>query len=480
MTALLFTGGVVVSGSDTRAADVLVQGERVVAVMQPGTCRSLDDVQRVDATGCYLLPGGVDPHTHFEHRVATGNTRTADDFTSGSIAAACGGTTTVLDFVRAPQHQGIREAFVERRARAEEACAVDFALHPMVPATAGEDDSFEQLTRLAEEEGARSWKFFMAYPGSMVGDSVLIEGFNRCRELGVLPMVHAENGSVVQDAIARLAAQGRLSAGDHGAGHPAISEVEAVSRAIRLAEYVGVDLYIVHVSSADAADEINRLRRESRRRVYAETCPQYLAISNEGFQGLGFGAAAFVCSPPIRDSANQERLWRAVLDGSIETLGTDHAAFTMTQPEALPPQKPAGRDDFRKIPNGLPGAEERLLVSYQQGVVERSMGLSEWVSLVSERPAQIFGLEGKGRIAPGMDADIVIWDPTQGRLLEDSTMHSQAGYTPYAGMYASGSPRAVYSRGVLVAENGKPTRNLIAGRGRYLPQKITQEERKYS
>jgi dihydropyrimidinase len=402
--------------------------------------------------------------------VASGATRTADDFTSGSIAALCGGTTTVIDFVRAPAGIGIRDAFLRRRDHAEQTIATDFGLHPIVPPSAATDDSIAQLRRLATEDGAASWKLFMAYPGSMVGDDVLLATFRAASELGVLPIVHAENGHMVADAIAGLVAAGRVDPTEHVHGHPAAAEAEAIQRAAALAQQAGSELFIVHVSAGEAVDVLVRLRNEGIR-VGAETCPQYLAASADAPHVTGAIAAGHVCSPPIREASNQESLWRGIELGVLHTIGTDHAAFTLSQPEDLMPQKVV-HDDFTRVPNGVPGVEERLMVMHEHGVRRGRFDISRFVELTATEPARRFGLDRKGSLVVGNDADIVVWDPAATRTLSAASLHSRADYCVYEGMQVQGVPRSVWLRGTLVAEQGEPVGDP-AGSGRYLSRTLS-------
>lgn len=460
-------GGEVVTTDGRIRADVLIVGERIQAVGLDENWLTDHAIAKIDASGCLLLPGGIDTHTHLQHMVASGNTRTADDFYSGTVAAACGGTTTIVDFVRRANGETIAESFYRRRDEADASCVIDFSFHPIVPSTAGEDDSFDELVKLSREEGVASWKFFMAYPGSMVEDDVLLEGFRLCAAEGVLPMVHAENGHIVADSIARLIAEGRVAENEHLHGHPEGAEVEAVGRAILLAEHAGTPLFIVHVSSSRAATEVAR-HRYAGAPVFAETCPQYLVTSYEDYSELGFGAAGYACSPPIRERANQAGLWHAISTRAIDTMGTDHAAFTLSQPEDLPPQKSIGRGYFPSVPNGVPGVEERLMVLYQAGVVEERISLERFVELTSTMPAKIFGLfPQKGVIAPGSDADIVVWDTNAARRLSAETQHSRSDYSLYEGMTVSATPKVVLSRGEIIAIDGEPA-HIPVGQGRYL------------
>ena len=455
-------GGTVVTSSDAVVADVLVRDGRIVAV------GALDDVPAtvIDATGCFVIPGGVDTHTHLENP-SLGVTRSADDFETGTLAAACGGTTTIVDFVKKEPDRSLYDSFVRRKERAESVIGIDLGLHPVVPSAALTDGSFDDLERLTADFGTASWKFFMAYPGLlMVDDATLIEGMRRCERLGVLAMVHAENGHLVADAVSRLVEGGCTAEHFHHDAHSHIAEAEAVNRAIAIAETTGATLFVVHVSSRDAAARIAAARADGVA-VHGETCPQYLLGSLEQYQHLGFEAAAFVCSPPIRERANQEHLWRALQTGALSTIGTDHAAFTMCQPDDLPPQKPYGRDYFPRVPNGVPGIEERLEVMYEAGVVQGRFDICRFVELVATAPAKLFGLyPRKGAIVPGADADLVVWDPAAPHTIDATKLHHRADYSIYDGMAVSGAPRLVMSRGdVLVSPDGV---DVEPGRGRYL------------
>jgi dihydropyrimidinase len=457
-------GGTVVTASGAFAADVLVSGGRIASV---GDVHGADRV--IDASGCYVLPGGVDAHTHLENP-ALGITRSADDFTSGTVAAAHGGTTAIVDFVKKEPETSLYDSFCRRRARAEAAAVVDIGFHPVVPPSALDDRSFGDLERLTREQGTTSWKFFMAYPAAlMVDDPTLIAGMRRCAELGVLPMVHAENGHLVADATARLVADGKIDERYHHDAHTHVAEDEAVHRAIAVARTVGSALFVVHVSSRFAAAEIADARAEGLP-VFGETCPQYLLRAFEDYRDLGFDAAAYLCSPPIREAANQQPLWNALATGVLSTIGTDHAPFTMAQPDDLPPQKPHGRGCFTKVPNGVPGVEERLMVIYEAGVGGGWFDVCRFVDLVATRPAKLFGLyPRKGAVIAGADADLVVWDPNAPRVIRADELHSRADYSLYDGMEVRATPRWVLSHGdVVVSPDGA---DLEPGRGNYLPRR---------
>jgi dihydropyrimidinase len=468
MSSLLVRGGRIVTATDSYLADILVI-DGVVSAIGEGGNWSAD--REIDATGLLVLPGGVDTHTHFEHMSANGNTRTADDFASGSMAAIFGGTTTVVDFVRRQPGETVTAAFERRMEQADSGSVVDYGFHPIVPAAALEDGSFDELLAITEKHGTTSWKFFMAYHGQMVSDDVLIHGIRLAHEHGVLPMVHAENGHLVAAAIDEQLAEGHTDEHFHLFGHPASAEREAIHRAATIATWVDSPLFVVHVSSPEGANEVRRFQDRGMR-IMAETCPQYLVTSYEQYENLGFDAAKFVCSPPIREQANQAGLWRAVEDGTFGSIGTDHAAFTIGQPDDLPPQKPQGRGYFPSIPNGVPGVEERLMVMNESAVNSGRISMNRFVDLVATQPAKTFGLyPRKGTVAPGSDADLVIWDPTSQRTLSASTHHSRADYSIYEGMTVTGAPRTVIARGEVVIDDGKyfgqPARGEYLARARF-------------
>ncbi|WP_232717866.1 dihydropyrimidinase [Gordonia metallireducens] len=463
--SLIIRGGHVVTATDTFRADVLIADGKIAAL---GVDDGWTADRVIDADGHYVLPGGIDTHTHFEHHNLKGTTRTADDFRTGSAASAAGGTTTFVDFVRGLPGESLIDAFHRRRTAAEEGSMIDFGFHLMVPATANSDDSFDQLRQLTEEFGATSWKFFMAYTGLMVPDDVLIRGFTEAKALGVLPMVHAENGHMVNAAVDALIEEGKTEEHHHMHGHPAAAEREAIVRAATIAEWVDTPLFIVHVSSADGVGEIQALQSRGRP-VFGETCPHYLVTGYEDYSQADFEAAKYICSPPIRESSHQEPLWNALATGVLGSVGTDHATYTMDQPEDLPPQKPQGRGFFPNVPPGVPGAEERLMVLYEHGVARGRFDLNRFVDMTSTNPAKTFGLyPRKGTIAPGSDADVVIWDPQADHTISADRHRSRAGYTLYEGMSVSGAPRHVFSRGQQLVRDGELVE--LYGHGRYQPR----------
>lgn len=451
-----------VSPAGDFAADVVVDGERIASVCAPGT---VDGGRSVDARGCYVMPGGVDTHVHLENPALSFTTRSSDDFHTGTVAAALGGTTTIVDFVKSKPGEPVRDAFHNRRSVAEAKVVVDFGLHPVVPPDALESGAFDQLRQLAAE-GATSWKFFMAYEGMMADDPTLIAGFRAAAEEGVLPMVHAENGHMIQDATASLVGQGHVEEHFHLAAHSHASEREAVHRAITIAESVGSSLFVVHVSSRFGLAEIAEARSRGLP-VHAETCPQYLLAAYEDYADLGHDAAKYICSPPIRERANQQALWEGLISDALSTIGTDHSPFCMGQPADLPPQKGRGVGFFPDVPNGVPGIEDRLLVIWQAGVRSGRFDVCRFVDLMATRPARLFGLyPRKGAVVPGADADIVVWDPSLSRTISSSSHHMRTDYNLYEGTEVLGGPTHVISRGDVIVEHGQLSAE--AGRGRYL------------
>jgi dihydropyrimidinase len=446
----LIRNGLVVTASDVMRADVGIQAGKIVQIgghMRPG-----DSVRVIDADGAYVLPGGVDAHTHLDS--PSQNSLTADDFLSGTIAAACGGTTAIVDFCF-QQHGGtLAAALADWHHRAAGKAVIDYGFHIVV--VDANEAVLAELGRLPAE-GITSFKLFMAYRGGpMIDDLTMGRVLIQARDNGALVLVHAENGDMAYLFQQQLLAAGKTSPRYHAVSRPPRVEAEAVARAAAMAETLGAELFVVHVSCAEALDEIVRARGRGVM-VLAETCPHYLYTSEEDLDRPEFAGAKYVFTPPPRARAQQEVLWSALASGALQTVGSDHSAFNFHG------QKDIGRDDFTRIPNGAPGIEERLVALYQ-GVVQGRFGISRFVELAATAPAKIFGLyPEKGTIAIGSDADLVIWDPRARYTLRQDRLHHKVDYTLYEGMEVQGRPDTVLLRGELIVEGGRFVGNPGSG-----------------
>src|SRR5262245_34375435 len=450
----LIRGGTVVTAVDHYKGDVLIEGERIAEV---GTDLSKIQVDKsIDASGKYVIPGGVDVHTHLD--MPFGGTTSADDFQSGTIAAAFGGTTTIVDFAVQDRGGTLRQAWETWMGKAEGKASIDYGFHMVMR------ESTEALRKEMGEmvkEGVTSFKLFMAYPGVLfMDDASIFRILQRSGELGATICMHAENGPVI-DVIAEQAfAKGQTAPKYHAITRPARLEAEATNRAIALAEVAGVPVYIVHLSAAEALEEVAAARHRGLP-AFAETCPQYLFLSYENYEEPGFDGAKYVMSPPLRAKEKQENLWRGLRLNDLQVVSTDHCPFCLKE------QKEIGKGDFRKIPNGAPGIETRMSLLHDGGVVPGRISLHRWIELASTAPAKIFGLfPRKGTIAPGSDADLVVFDPNAEAVLSAKTHHMKVDYNPYEGRRVKGVSETVLSRGEVVVEKGKFVGK--PGRGQYL------------
>jgi dihydropyrimidinase len=449
----LIQGGTVVTAADTTRADVLVDGEKVVAV---GTGLNAGAERTVDATGRYVMPGAIDVHTHME--MPFGGTFSADDFATGTAAAAWGGTTTIVDFAIHEFGESLQAGLDRWHEKAAPKAHVDYGFHMIVREV--NDQTLADMDALVDR-GVPSFKLFMAYPGVfMVDDAALFRAMSRTSENGGLIMLHAENGGPIDVLIQRYLAEGRTDPVNHGLTRPASMEGEAVHRAVALADLAGVAVYIVHLSSADALDAV----REARDRgltTLAETCPQYLYLSLDDLGREGFEGAKYVCSPPLRPVPHQAELWKGLRQDDLQVVSTDHCPFDYKE------QKELGRGNFAKIPNGLPGVEDRFTLIYDGGVRPGHISLNRFVELVATAPAKLFGLwPRKGTIAPGSDADIVVFDPETERTLSAATHHMNVDYSCYEGRRVHGRPEVVMQRGEVLVDHG--TFLGRPGQGRFL------------
>jgi dihydropyrimidinase len=439
----LIRGGTVVTATDLYRGDVLIEDEKIAAV---GT--SFDGVAAdriIDATGKSVIPGGIDVHTHLD--MPFGGTTSADDFESGTIAAAHGGTTSVVDFAIQYRGQTLRHAFDAWMKKADGKAAIDYGFHMIVTDL---NDSVEGEMDELVREGVTSFKLFMAYPGVfMLDDASIFRALLRTRENGGTICMHAENGGVIDVLVKRALAEGKATPKYHALTRPARAEAEATHRAIALAEMAGVPIYIVHLSAAEALEMVTEARDRGLP-AYAETCPQYLFLSYDNYEEPGFDGAKYVMSPPLRPRETQDRLWRGLASNDLQAISTDHCPFCMKE------QKELGRDDFSKIPNGAPGIETRMSLVHDGGVRTGKISWNRFVELTSTSPAKIFGLfPRKGTIAPGSDADVVVFDPNRKQTLSAKTLHMKVDYNPYEGREVTGVSETVLSRGRVVVDNGK-------------------------
>jgi len=439
--SLLIRGGTVVTATDRYRGDVLVEGEKVQAV---GTSLAAQPDRVIDATGKFVIPGGIDVHTHLD--MPFGGTTSADDFETGTIAAAHGGTTTVVDFAIQYKGETLRQAWENWMRKAEGKAAIDYGFHMIVTDL---PESVEREMDAMVGEGVTSFKLFMAYRGVlMLDDGSIFRAFLRTAANGGTICMHAENGDVIDVLVRRAVAEGHTEPKWHALTRPPRAEAEATYRAICLAEMAGAPLYVVHLSSAEALEQIT-LARDRGLPAYAETCPQYLFLSYANYEEPGFEGAKYVISPPLRAQGNEEKLWRGLAGNDLQAVSTDHCPFCMKE------QKELGRGDFSKIPNGAPGIETRMSLLFDGGVRAGRISLNRFVELTSTAPAKIFGLfPRKGTIAPGSDADIVVFDPERKQTLSAKTLHMNVDYNPYEGREVTGVSETVISRGRVIVENG--------------------------
>jgi dihydropyrimidinase len=458
MTTLI-SGGTVLSASGEYAADVVIDGEKILAVVARGSWPGEAEV--VDAQGKYVMPGGIDGHTHME--MPFGGSFSVDTFETGTRAAAWGGTTTIVDFAVQQKGTTLSDTMNKWHEKADGNCAVDYGFHMIVSDV--NDTSLKEM-RSCVDAGINSFKMFMAYPGVFYStDGEILRAMDVAADLGGLIMMHAENGIAIDELAAKALAAGKTEPVQHGLTRPPELEAEATSRAIRLAGVTKAPLYIVHLSAAQALDSVTAAR-DTGQNVFAETCPQYLYLSIDDLAKPDFEGAKFVASPPLRDKSHQPSLWKGLRTNDLSVVSTDHCPFCFNDAKQL------GRGDFTKIPNGMPGVEHRMDLLHQ-GVVAGELSLARWVDTCATTPARMFGLyPRKGVIAPGADADVVIYDPNAKQTLSARTHHMNVDYSAYEGFELTGKVDTVFSRGsMLVSGNAFHGR---AGHGRFLPRDLCQ------
>lgn len=454
MSDKVLAGGTVVTAEASFRADVAIEGERIAAV---GVDLPTDGAEVIDVSGALLMPGFIDGHTHLD--MPFGGTVTADDWDTGTAAAVAGGTTTIVDFSLQDINGTLAEAVETWQGKAEGRARIDYGFHVAITNLT---DAVKQEIPALPGLGVSTIKIFMAYKGTplFTADEDLFEALQIAREAGVLVLVHAENGDVIAKLQSEALARGDVEPKWHGLTRPELVEAEATNRAIRLAELADTPLLVVHVSCAAALEEIRRAHARGST-IYGETCPQYFVFSDADLAREGFEGAKYVCSPPLRDPSNRPALWRGLQAGDLQIFGSDHCSFNYRG------QKEMGRDDFTLIPNGLPGLEERPSTLWTEGVRGGHISEQLFVAVLSTNQARVHGLAGrKGAIAPGADADIVVWDPDLTINVTQSNRHANVDYTPYEGLTLHGGPADVYIRGAHAFSDGEVL--AAPGSGRFV------------
>jgi len=454
--SVLIKGGTIVTSTGRYIADVYADGHKIKTIGKDLDYPA-DDI--VDASGKYVLPGAIDPHTHISMPFM--GTSAQDDYETGTIAAACGGVTTVVDFDLQQKGESLLEAIERKQSWAAGKVAVDYSLHPAVMDPRPE--VIAEVKKAVLDYGTPSFKIFMVYD-FRVDDATMIKLLEETKKYGGLVQVHAENVYIIQHMNELLEAQGKLSPYYHAVSRPNIAEEEAVARAAKMVELTGSRIYIVHLSSKEGLAKVKEAR-DNGIDVFAETCPQYLLLDEERYNEPDFGGAKYVMSPPLRTKESNEALWGGLNSGDLQVVATDHCPFDFKGKKDM-----FGKDDYKKIPNGAPGIETLLMLLHSEGVVKGRISLERMVDVLSTGTARMFGLKDKGEVAVGKDADLVIFDPDQKFSITQSKLHMNIDYTPFEGLEISGMPMAVYSRGKRVAEWNGDQMTFVGqvGRGKFI------------
>ena len=454
--SVLVKGGTIVTSTGRYVADVYAEGDKIKSIGKD-LDQPADEV--VDASGKYVLPGAIDPHTHISMPFM--GTSAQDDYETGTIAAACGGVTTVVDFDLQQKGESLLEAIERKQSWAEGKVVVDYSLHPAVMDPRPE--VIEEVKKAVLDYGTPSFKIFMVYD-FRVDDATMIKLLEETKKYGGLVQVHAENVYIIQHLNEVLEKEGKLEPWYHAVSRPNIAEEEAIARAAKMVELTDSRIYIVHLSSKEGLVKVQEARDRGVN-VFAETCPQYLLLDEERYKEPDFQGAKYVMSPPLRSKESNQALWGGLNSGDLQVVATDHCPFDFNGKKDM-----FGKDDYKKIPNGAPGIETLLMLMHTQGVVKGRISLERMVDVLSTGTARMFGLKDKGEIAVGKDADMVIFDPDQKFTITQPKLHQNVDYTPYEGMEMTGMPYAVYSRGKRVAEWQNDHVEFVGevGRGRFV------------
>lgn len=451
----ILIGGKIINADKTIDSDLRFENGVIIEIGKNITAKENDEV--IDVSGSYILPGAIDTHTHFD--LDTGTTKTADDFKTGTLAAICGGTTSIIDFATQEKGNTLEAALEEWHKKADGVAYCDYGFHMAI--TDWNEKTSKSMKSMVDS-GVSSFKMYMAYKGSLqVNDSEIYEGLKRSKEVGAIVGFHCENGDIIEELIKQNKAAGRVAPKYHEQSRPSILEAEAISRVTKIAEIANTPLYIVHLSSELGYNEaINAKKRGVE--VYLETCPQYLLLDKSKYEATeneNFNGAKYVMSPPLREKSDNEVLWKGVQDGSIDTTGTDHCSFNYKN------QKEMGLNDFSKIPNGGPGVEHRLLVMYQKGVKANRFSINKLIDITSTKAAKLFGMyPKKGLIECGSDADIVVLNPNKRFTITKENQHQNVDYTPYDGYEIEANIDYVFLRGEKVVKDNNLYNKKASGK----------------
>ncbi|MBI5476745.1 MAG: dihydropyrimidinase [Ignavibacteriales bacterium] len=448
---LIIKNGTIITAEKSFRSDLLIEDEKITHIEGNIT---IDNIESIDASGKYIIPGGVDVHTHLD--MPMGKIKSRDDFESGTRAAAFGGTTTIIDYATQSRGMKVQIALDEWRKKAAGKSFIDYGFHMIIIETGKTLN--EDIAELIQE-GVTSFKLFMAYPGTlMVEDEIIFKVLESTKKFGGLVCLHAEDGNEIDSLVRQAVTNGNLSPMYHALTRPPKTEADAVRRAVNLADRADASLYIVHVSSAEALDEIKR-GQDNNVKVYGETCPQYLFLSIDDIERKNFEGAKYVFTPPVRENHHQKALWDGIKSNVLQVVATDHCPFNFNTDKRL------GRERFDKIPNGGPGIENRLHLLYEYGVNAGIISLNQWIEKSCTNPARIFGLyPQKGTIEVGSDADIVIWDPEMEHIISSTTHHMNVDYNLYEGYKIRGQAITVLSRGNYLVKNGLWVGDTRAGK----------------